>query len=101
MGLAHQMKVSRGISCLGTTRIDGEDRKKQADRAWSPIRQGHQFPTLALEVGYSQTLYMIHPGERVRPKRLSMYHSEFIYVANLCKSSRSYECTYLCLIPAT
>jgi hypothetical protein len=29
--------------------------EKQADRAWSPIRQGHQFPTLALEVGYSQT----------------------------------------------
>ena len=55
MGLARQMKVTRQIFCLGATRIDGEDRKKQADRAWSPIRQGHQFPTLALEVGYSQT----------------------------------------------
>jgi hypothetical protein len=55
MRLAEQMMATRRISCLGATRIDGEDRKKQADRAWSPIRQGHRFPTVALEVEYSQT----------------------------------------------
>ncbi|KAJ9377102.1 hypothetical protein DTO063F5_8449 [Paecilomyces variotii] len=53
--LATQMKVFRQLHYLGATRVDGKDRKKQADRAWMPVRQGGQFPTVALEVGYPET----------------------------------------------
>lgn len=51
--LATQLKVNRRISCVGATKIKGDDPKKQADRAWMPVRQEGQFPTVVLEVGYS------------------------------------------------
>ncbi|GAD99714.1 hypothetical protein PVAR5_8439 [Paecilomyces variotii No. 5] len=53
--MASQIGVLRRIYHLGATRVDTEDRKKQADRAWMPVRQGGRFPTVALEVGYSET----------------------------------------------
>jgi hypothetical protein len=53
--LAHDMRVNRKIAKMGSTRIDLPDRKKQADCSWAPAFQGRQFPTVALEAGYSET----------------------------------------------
>ena len=49
--LAARMKVFR-IDCLANTLIRGDDRAKQADRAWLPNPRSQEglFPT-----GYSQT----------------------------------------------
>lgn len=53
--LARNMGVFRKISKLGSTRIAFHDRKKQADCSWRPAFQARQFPTLALEVEYTET----------------------------------------------
>ncbi|QKX60802.1 uncharacterized protein TRUGW13939_07948 [Talaromyces rugulosus] len=53
--LAHNMGVFRKISKLGSTRITLPDRKKQADCSWKPAFQARQFPTVALEAGYTET----------------------------------------------
>jgi hypothetical protein len=53
--LASQMKVERRISLCGATRVDGPDRQKQADRSYKPARQGRVWPTVAVEIGYSET----------------------------------------------
>ena len=55
--LAIQMNVFRRINCMASTLVRGHDRAKQADRAWlpEPRQQEKQIPTVALEVGYSQT----------------------------------------------
>ncbi|QKX63458.1 uncharacterized protein TRUGW13939_10628 [Talaromyces rugulosus] len=53
--LANHMKVRRQISYLGSSRVDGEDRKKQADRSWAPVRTQGKFPSVVLEVGYTET----------------------------------------------
>lgn len=53
--VARNMNVSRKISKLGSTRITFPDRKKQADCSWKPGFQARQFPTVALEVGYTET----------------------------------------------
>lgn len=53
--LARDMHVLRRISACGATRVDTPDRSKQADRSWEPRRQGREFPTVALEVGFSET----------------------------------------------
>ena len=52
---AKKMQVFRRIAGCGATRIDTPDRSKQADRSWKPTRQGRKFPTVALEVGFSET----------------------------------------------
>lgn len=53
--LATEMQVIRRIAGCGATRIDTPGRSKQADRSWKPARQGREFPTVALEVGFSET----------------------------------------------
>jgi hypothetical protein len=53
--LAQDMKVDRRIAKCGATRVDTPERSKQADRSWEPTRQARQFPTVALEVGFSET----------------------------------------------
>ncbi|KAJ5142946.1 uncharacterized protein N7515_001733 [Penicillium bovifimosum] len=53
--LAEKMQVFRRIAGCGATRIDTPGRSKQADRSWKPARQGRKFPTVALEVGFSET----------------------------------------------
>lgn len=53
--LAREMNVSRRIANCGATLVHTPERSKQADRSWKPARQGREFPTVALEVGYSKT----------------------------------------------
>lgn len=53
--LADEMKVYRRLANCGATRIDTPGRRKQADLSWKPARQGRKFPTVALEVGFSET----------------------------------------------
>lgn len=53
--LAREMNVSRRIANCGATLVHTPERSKQADRSWKPARQGREFPTVALEVGYSET----------------------------------------------
>ncbi|KAJ5533888.1 hypothetical protein N7527_000142 [Penicillium freii] len=53
--LAEEMKVWRRVAGCGATRIDTPDRSKQADRSWKPARQGRKFPTVVLQVGFSET----------------------------------------------
>ncbi|KAJ5607352.1 hypothetical protein N7537_003971 [Penicillium hordei] len=53
--LAQEMKVNRRIAKCGATLVDTPERNKQADRSWKPARQGREFPTVALEVGFSET----------------------------------------------
>lgn len=55
LDLAKKMKVYRRIRNCGATRVDTHDRRKQADRLWEPSRQARKFPTVALEVGFSET----------------------------------------------
>ncbi|OOQ83541.1 hypothetical protein PEBR_35430 [Penicillium brasilianum] len=55
MTLAREMKVYRRIAAWGSTRVDTPDRNKQADRSWGPARLRSRFPTVALEVGFSET----------------------------------------------
>jgi hypothetical protein len=55
MQLAFQMKVQRRISLCGATRVEGPDRQKQADRSYKPAQQGREWPTVAVEIGYSET----------------------------------------------
>ncbi|KAJ5178137.1 uncharacterized protein N7500_000836 [Penicillium coprophilum] len=51
---AQKINVKRRIANCGATRVDTPERKKQADRSWKPALQGRKFPTLALEVGFSE-----------------------------------------------
>lgn len=53
--LAQEMNVNRRIAKCGATRVDTPERNKQADRSWKPARQRREFPTVALEVGFSET----------------------------------------------
>lgn len=53
--VAQEMKVKRQIAPCGATLVDTPNRSKQADRSWKPARQGRKFPTVALEVGFSET----------------------------------------------
>jgi hypothetical protein len=53
--LAREMKVYRRIAQWGATRVDTPDRNKQTDRSWAPARLVRRFPTVALEVGFSET----------------------------------------------
>ncbi|KAJ5168147.1 uncharacterized protein N7482_003741 [Penicillium canariense] len=53
--LAQEMQLQRRLQYWVTTRVDTPDRSKQADRAWGPRRQGRESPTVALEVGFSET----------------------------------------------
>lgn len=53
--LAQEMNVNRRIAKCGATLVDTPERNKQADRSWKPARQGREFPTVALEVGFSET----------------------------------------------
>lgn len=53
--IAKEMQVFRRIAGCGATRIDTPGRSKQADRSWKPARQVRKFPTVALEVGFSET----------------------------------------------
>ncbi|KAJ5562801.1 hypothetical protein N7535_002752 [Penicillium sp. DV-2018c] len=53
--IAKKMQVFRRLACCGATRIHTPDRSKQADRSWKPAHQGREFPTVALEVGFSET----------------------------------------------
>lgn len=53
--LAIQMKVCRKISFCGATRVEGPDREKQADRSFKPRHEGREWPTVALEIGYSES----------------------------------------------
>lgn len=53
--LAQKMKVNRRIAKCGATLVDTPERSKQADRSWKPARQGREFPTVTLEVGFSET----------------------------------------------
>jgi hypothetical protein len=55
MTVAQEMKVNRLIAPCGATLVDTPGRSKQADRSWMPRRQGRKFPTVALEVGFSET----------------------------------------------
>ncbi|KAL3712254.1 [4Fe-4S] proteins maturation [Talaromyces marneffei ATCC 18224] len=53
--LFKEMRVYRRIYLCGATRVDTPNRKKQADRSWKPTRQHRKFPTVALEVRFSET----------------------------------------------
>ena len=53
--ISTKMQVYRRIAGCGATRIDTPGRSKQADRSWKPARQAREFPTVALEVGFSET----------------------------------------------
>ena len=53
--LAEEMKVYRRLRNWGSTRIDTPDRSKQADKAWGPVHPIREFPTVALEVSFSET----------------------------------------------
>ncbi|OQD95059.1 hypothetical protein PENSOL_c022G08524 [Penicillium solitum] len=53
--LAQEMNANRRIAKCGGALIDTPERNKQADRSWKPARQGREFPTVALEVGFSET----------------------------------------------
>lgn len=53
--LAQEMNVNRRIGKCGRTLVDTPERNKQADRSWKPARQGREFPTVTLEVGFSET----------------------------------------------
>ncbi|KAJ5954396.1 hypothetical protein N7501_008675 [Penicillium viridicatum] len=53
--LAREMNVNRRIAKCGATLVDTPERNKQADRSWKPARQMREFPTVALEVGFSET----------------------------------------------
>ncbi|KAJ5291821.1 hypothetical protein N7478_001072 [Penicillium angulare] len=53
--LAKEIEVYRRISNWGSTLIETPDRSKQADRSWVPARLQSEFPTVALEVGFSVT----------------------------------------------
>lgn len=73
--LADHMGVRRRISHLGSSRVDGEDRAKQADRSWMPVRTQGQFPSVVLEVGYTETAVKLEtdiawwvrqPGGRIK-----------------------------------
>ncbi|QKX59379.1 uncharacterized protein TRUGW13939_06513 [Talaromyces rugulosus] len=55
MQLASQMKLERRISLCGATRVDGPDRQKQADRSYKPARQRREWPTVAVEIDYSES----------------------------------------------
>jgi hypothetical protein len=52
--LAKEMKVYRRIKNCGSTTIETPDRSKQADRSWKPARSQRKFPTVVLEVGFSE-----------------------------------------------
>ncbi|KGO74461.1 hypothetical protein PITC_021550 [Penicillium italicum] len=52
---AGEMNVNRRIAKCGATLVDTPERNKQADRSWKPARQGREFPTVVLEVGFSET----------------------------------------------
>ncbi|KOS40617.1 hypothetical protein ACN38_g8528 [Penicillium nordicum] len=53
--LAKEMSVYRRIMKCGATRVDTPERNKQADRSWQPVLQVSKFPTVALEVSFSET----------------------------------------------
>lgn len=53
--ISRKMQVYRRIAACGATRIDTPSRSKQADRSWKPAREAREFPTVALEVGFSET----------------------------------------------
>lgn len=53
--LAYQMKVHRRMSYRGATLVETPERQKEADRSWAPARQGREFPTVALEIGFPET----------------------------------------------
>ncbi|KAJ5890447.1 uncharacterized protein N7473_006675 [Penicillium subrubescens] len=53
--VTQEMGVNRLIAPRGATLVETPGRSKQADRSWKPRRQGRNFPTVALEVGFSQT----------------------------------------------
>ncbi|KAJ5980112.1 hypothetical protein N7481_007410 [Penicillium waksmanii] len=53
--LAKEMKVYRRLANCGSTLVETPDRSKQADRSWQPTRSQSKFPTVALEVGFSET----------------------------------------------
>jgi hypothetical protein len=53
--LAQKMNVNRRIAKRGATRTDTPERYKQADRSWKPAHQGREFPTVTLEVSFSET----------------------------------------------
>lgn len=55
MTVAQGMKVNRLIAPCGATLVETPGRSKQVDRSWKPRRQGREFPTVALEVGFSGT----------------------------------------------
>ncbi|KAJ5453847.1 uncharacterized protein N7458_004803 [Penicillium daleae] len=52
--LAKEMKVYRRITDCGSTLVKTPDRSKQADRSWRPARPRRKFPTVVLEVGFSE-----------------------------------------------
>ncbi|KAJ5504012.1 hypothetical protein N7463_006886 [Penicillium fimorum] len=54
--LAQEMNVNRLIAKCGATLVDTPGRNKQADRSWKPARQGREFPTVTLEVGFSEAI---------------------------------------------
>ena len=53
--IANDMQVIRRIAFCGATRVSTPDRDKQADRSWKPRRQARKFPTVVLEVGFTET----------------------------------------------
>lgn len=55
MTLAENMSVRRLVRPWGSTRVDTPDRRKQADSGWGPRGPPRQFPTVALEVGFTET----------------------------------------------
>ncbi|KAJ5571237.1 hypothetical protein N7535_004897 [Penicillium sp. DV-2018c] len=52
--LARDMAVGRRVAPCGATHIDTPERSKQADRSWKPARQQREFPTVVLEIGFSE-----------------------------------------------
>ncbi|KAF3385191.1 hypothetical protein F1880_001825 [Penicillium rolfsii] len=53
--LASDMGVSRLIALRGATIVETPKREKQSDRSWAPRHTRREFPTVALEVGFSET----------------------------------------------
>ncbi|KAJ5406880.1 hypothetical protein N7465_008164 [Penicillium sp. CMV-2018d] len=53
--LAQEINVYRRIAKCGAALVDTPERNKQADRSWMPARQAREFPTVVLEVGFSET----------------------------------------------
>ncbi|CRG84439.1 hypothetical protein PISL3812_01725 [Talaromyces islandicus] len=62
--IASEIGVRRRISFRGATRTETPDRDKEADRSWSPRhlpgQAAQQWPSVALEVGYSQSTQKLH-----------------------------------------